>query len=98
MSATPSVILDRIGVAAVMALPLMLLHARGGAEAMIAAADIAFLLRSALVRDWSWLRPDWMRLSLLWWSWLVVCSAPLPALGLGEDGLHWFAEALAILR
>jgi hypothetical protein len=90
--------LDRVALAAVLLTPLMLLHAHSFADAMIAIADGCFLWRSALTGDWTWLRPLWMRLSLLWWGWLVVCSMPIPALGLGESDWGGFAQAAAILR
>jgi hypothetical protein len=90
--------LDRVALAAVLLTPLMLLHAHSFADAMIAIADGCFLWRSALTGDWAWLRPLWMRLSLAWWGWLVVCSAPIPSLGLGESDWGGFAQAAAILR
>jgi O-Antigen ligase len=92
------VLLDRAALLAVLLTPLMLLHAHSVADALIAVADVCFLLRSARAADWTWLRPLWMRLSLLWWGWLVVCSVPLPALGLGESGWGGFAQAAAVLR
>ncbi len=91
-------VLDRVALGAVMLTPLMLLHAHGVAEVMIGIADVCFLARSALARDWSWLHPGWMRISLLWWGWLVICSAPIPALALGEAGLGGFAQAVVLVR
>jgi hypothetical protein len=91
-------VLDRATLIAVLLTPLMLLHAHSVGDGLIAVADICFLLRSAHAADWTWLRPLWMRLSLLWWGWLMVCSAPLPALGLGESGWGGFAQATAVLR
>ncbi|GAC1348063.1 MAG: hypothetical protein NVSMB18_35060 [Acetobacteraceae bacterium] len=67
--------LDRIGHAAALALPLVLLHGRGLAEALITAIALLFLLRSAQTRDWSWLRRAWMPVALAWWLWLVLCTA-----------------------
>lgn len=92
------VLLDRAALLAVLLTPLMLLHAHSVADGLIAVADVCFLLRSALLADWTWLRPLWMRLSLLWWGWLIICSMPLPALGLGESGWGGFAQAAAVLR
>ncbi|MDQ2801610.1 MAG: O-antigen ligase family protein [Pseudomonadota bacterium] len=89
---------DRIALTTVMLIPLLLLHAHGIAEVAIGIADVCFLVRSALVCDWSWLRPSWMRISLLWWAWLVVCSAPIPGLGLGEAGWGGLVQAVAIGR
>lgn len=67
--------LDWAGPALALLLPLFLLHGHGIADAIIAVSDILFLARSALVRDWAWLRRTWMRVGLLWWAWLVLCSA-----------------------
>ena len=75
--------LDRIALIAVLLTPLLLLHAHGIAEGTIAVAGLCFLARSALARDWAWLRTGWWRVGLAWWGWLVVCSLPVPALGLG---------------
>ncbi len=92
------ILLDRAALVCVLLTPLLLLHAHAFAEVTIGLADAAFLLRVAGAGDWSWLRPVWMRLSLLWWGWLVLCSVPVPTLGLGEAGWGGFAQAVAILR
>ncbi len=67
--------LDQAGVALALALPLFLLHGRGVAEAIILVTDALFLARSLLARDWSWLRSIPICVALVWWAWLVVCSA-----------------------
>jgi len=90
--------LDRIALIAVLLTPLLLLHAHGIAEGTIAVAGLCFLARSALARDWAWLRTGWWRVGLAWWGWLVVCSLPVPALGLGEGGRHSLLQALATIR
>jgi O-antigen ligase len=81
-----------------MLLPLMLMHAHGVAEVAIGLADISFLLRSALLRDWGWLRTPWLKFASAWWVWLVICSVPLPALDLGEGGGRSCFQALATVR
>ncbi len=48
--------LDRAALIAVLLTPLLLLHAHGFAEAAIAVTDACFLARSAIARDWTWLR------------------------------------------
>ena len=88
--------LDLAGRLAVLVMPLMLLHAPSLAEGSIAVADLCFLARSALESDWRWLGTRWLRVALLWWGWLVICSVPIPPLGPG--GGHSFVEALAVVR
>jgi len=90
--------LTRSALVSVMLLPLLLLHAHGVAEAAIGVADICFLARSALLRDWAWLRTPWLWVAGAWWGWLVICSLPVPALGLGEGGLRSLVQALATAR
>jgi hypothetical protein len=91
-------ILDRIALGAVLVLPLLLLHARGIAEGAIGVADLCFLIRSAITRDWAWLRTPWLRIGLLWWGWVLVCSLPIHALGLGEGGLPALVQAIVMVR
>ena len=91
-------VLDRAALIAVLVTPLLLLHAHGLAEAAIAVADGCFLARAAVARDWAWLRAWWLRLGLVWWGWLVLCSLPVPSLGLGESGAGSLVQAGATLR
>ena len=104
------VLLDRAGLAATLLVPVFLTHGRGLAEAAIDGVAALFVVRSALVRDWSWVlrdgvrrdcarggsvRGDWARFGVAWWGWLVVCSA----IRLGDhQGLAGFGEALAVGR
>ena len=67
--------LNRAGLGCVLALPVFLLHGRGIAEALVAAVAALFLVRSALTLDWAWTGAAWVRIGLLWWAWLVLCSA-----------------------
>ncbi|MFI4983341.1 MAG: O-antigen ligase domain-containing protein, partial [Nevskiales bacterium] len=101
MTTAPSRILptlDRAALIAVLLTPLALLHAHGVAEALIGVADICFLARSAITADWAWRHTTWVRVALAWWGWLLLCSIPLPALGLGEGGLGSLGQALATVR
>jgi hypothetical protein len=90
--------LDRIALGAVLLTPLLLLHAHGIAEGTIAVAGICFLARSAITRDWVWVRTPWLRAGFAWWGWIVVCSLPIPALGLGEGGLPSLVQGVLIGR
>ena len=70
------------------------MHGRAVAEFLIAAIDLAFLARCAAVSDWSWLRQAWVRIGLLWWGWLVLCSVP----GIGIGGWLSLGHAVAVGR
>jgi O-antigen ligase len=91
-------LLDRVGIGATLILPLFLLHGRSLAEAALAVVAFCFLLRSALLRRWDWVRRGWVPIGLAWWVWLVVCSTPVPALDLGLGGWPSFLQALAMGR
>ena len=88
--------LERLGLAATMLCPFFLVHGRAIGEAMIDTTAIAFLLHSALTRDWIWTRLAWARLALLWWLWLVACS--IPVWGLGQGGGNSLLQALLTIR
>jgi hypothetical protein len=90
--------LENVALGCVMSLPLLLMHAHGLAEVAIGLADLCFLLHSAVLRDGTWLKTPWFLVAASWWTWLLVCSLPFPALGLGEGGLHSFIQALATIR
>jgi O-antigen ligase len=89
-------LLDRVALGATLLLPLFLLYGRAVAEAMIAVTDLCFLLQSLGERRWDWLESAWLRIGLLWWGWLVLCSLPFPPFG--DGGLHSLGEALATVR
>jgi len=90
--------LDRTAIGAVLLTPLLLLHAHGIAEGAIAVTDACFLARSTVARDWAWLRTPWLLVGLAWWGWVVVCSIPVPAVGLGAGGPQSLVQAIATLR
>lgn len=84
---------------ATMLVPLGLLHAFVLAEICIALTDVAFLVHCTRSKNWAWLRHGWMRIALLWWVWLVICSTPIPALGLGSAGWKMgFVQAVVVIR
>lgn len=89
---------DRLATAAAFLTPLFLMHSRSLAEVSIVSTDLYFLVSCWQTRRWTWLGRSWMPYGLVWWAWLVVCSAPVPVLGLGEGGLRSFVEALAVIR
>ncbi|MGI4951528.1 MAG: O-antigen ligase family protein [Janthinobacterium lividum] len=68
--------MDRAATGATLLLPLFLLHGRGIAEALLLMVAALFLLRSALLRDWAWVR-GWVLVAAAWWGWLVLCSVPV---------------------
>lgn len=91
-------ILDRVMLVSLLLTIPLLLHAHGIAEASIAVVGLSFLARSAVLRDWSWLRTPWVAMAFAWWGWLSVCSLPIPALGLGEGGMRSTVQALMTVR
>ncbi len=90
--------LDRVAVVSVLLTPLLLLHAHGFAEASMAVASLCFLGHAALTRQWGWLATPWTRMGLIWSGWLVICSMPIPALGLGEGGWPSLGQAAMTVR
>ena len=82
--------LGRGAVAAVLLLPVFLLHGRGLADALITLVAVLFLFRSALDRSWRWLRTPWLLAGLAWWGWQVVCSV--------APGGGALLQAVALLR
>lgn len=95
---TTAIGLRAVGIGAIMIMPLMLLHARGVAEAGVAVADLCFLGWCAAQGDWRWLRTPWVWFAGAWWLWLVLCSLPLPMLHVGEGNMHSAVQALAVVR
>ncbi len=90
--------LNRIALFSVLLFPLLLMHAHGVAEVAIGVADVCFLAYSAIDEDWAWFRTPWLWVAGAWWGWLVICSVPVPALGLGEGGERSLIQALLTVR
>ncbi len=86
--------LDRAAPWLVLCIPPGMLHAYALAEALIALIGLAFLTRSALLADWSWLRRTWVRIALAWWAWVIICSLP----GIGEGGTNSLVQSLLVGR
>jgi len=85
-------ILDRAGVIFTLSLPLALLHIRGLAEILFVVLSVLFLVRSIMLRDATWLGAWWMRIGLVWWAWLVLCTV------LAGGGLGPVVQALGMGR
>ena len=70
--------IDRLGsraaLVATVLLPLVLIHARSVAEGLFAALAVSFVLRCALMRDWSAFRQAWVAAAMGYWAWLVVST------------------------
>lgn len=101
MTANHARIADRLDRTALVSLLLtipFLLHAHGFAEVTIAVTGLCFLARSAVLRDWAWLRTTWVRIGFAWWAWLTLCSVPIPALGMGEGGWPSLLQAVLTVR
>ena len=85
--------LHRVALAALLILPLALLHARAGAEIAIALVGALFLLHAIVGQDTSWLRSRFTWLAAAWWAWQVVASIA----GTGGLGLALAAIRLPLL-
>ncbi len=91
--------IDRAGIWLALLLPLFLLHGRVFAEVLFVALGLLFLLQSWMRRDWAWLRQAWVRLGVLWWAWVVVCSLPHGVADTGQAlGAGRFPLAVAALE
>jgi O-antigen ligase len=102
--------MKRLAFAALLVLPLCLLHARAGAEICIAIIDALFLTHLTFSRHAGESRhprrlslslsatKSWLLIALLWWAWEVICSTPIPGTGFGASGLPGLIQALLLLR
>lgn len=89
-------IVDRLGQAATLALPLFLTHGRGLAEVTMDLLSVLFMIRCVVRQDWCWSRQPWFVVSLAWWGWQVFCSLPVTPFGIG--GVPAFGQALLAIR
>lgn len=71
-------------------LPLMLIYARVGAEICSAIMGLAFLWRSARLRQWHWLHEPFALACLVAWAWLLLVVTPLAA----NPGAGWVGAAM----
>ncbi len=90
--------MQRAALIAALILPFGLLYARAGAELAMGAVDILFLVHAARTGDWRWARQPWFVFGCLWWIAVMICSTPIPALGLGPGGWKSFTQALVLIR
>lgn len=65
---------DAVACGLTLLLPVFLVHLRVGAEIGFDVVATLFLLRSALGRQWLWLRRNWVVVGLIWWAWTVACT------------------------
>lgn len=95
----PRTNLRTIALVATLLVPLGLLHAFVLAEICIGLVDILFLAEMARERNIGWARKGWFVVALVWWGWLLVCSLPMPSVGLVTAGwVMGFLQAFVIIR
>ena len=83
--------LFQIAVALILLLPPALLYARAIADALLSVVAILFLANRWVLRDRTWLRPIHIRLSLIFWAWVLLCTVI-------AGRMHALGEALALVR
>jgi len=84
--------LERLGRFLIVALPVLFLIGRAPADVAVSLIALLLLLRSALRRDWVWLRTPWVVAGLAIWLYLVLASA------LAEDAAGAYSRALPFGR
>lgn len=65
-----------IAFALLLLLPWMFIFARAGIEICAAGIGLLFLWRSAVMRDWQWLRDPFVRVAFVAWLWLMLVVSP----------------------
>ena len=83
--------LFQIAVALILLLPPALLYARAIADALLSVVAVLFLANRWVLRDRTWLRPIHIRLSLIFWAWVLLCTVI-------AGRMHALGEALALVR
>jgi O-Antigen ligase len=84
--------LDRGGRLLIVALPVLFLVGRAPADVAMSLIGLFLLARSALRRDWAWLRTPWVVAGLAVWVYLILASA------LAEDVAGAYSRALPFGR
>ena len=71
--------------------PFVILIERSPADAWLSLIAVAFVVRSVIRRDASWLAPLWVRAGFIFWFWCLIAGAisPDPAYSVGEAFI-WF--------
>jgi hypothetical protein len=90
--------LRMVAAGATLLLPIVFMASRAGSEGLVGLIGALFLLRSVWRRDWAWLRDGWVVAAGAWWGWMVLCSTPIAALGLGESGDRSLIQAVLLGR
>jgi len=84
---------------ATLLVPPALFAGRAIADALISLIAVAFLIVRLSARDWSWLEAPHIRLSLIFWLWVVICTlatGTLGAIGQGAAVVRLFLFAAAL--
>jgi O-antigen ligase len=82
----------RLGRGLVIALPVLFLIGRAPADIAVSLIAVLLLVRSALARDWAWLRTPWVIAGLAIWLYLVLVS------GLAADAAGAYSRAMPFGR
>jgi len=83
---------DPVGRVLAIALPVLFLIGRAPADVAVSLIAVLLLVRSALGRDWAWLRTPWVLVGLAIWLYLVLVS------GLAADAAGAYSRALPFGR
>lgn len=84
---------------AVLLLPVALMYARAFGDAVISIIAVLFLVHAGMMRSWDWLRTPWTRLMLVFWAWMMVCTAwtgTPQAMGQAVASVRFFVLVLAL--
>jgi O-antigen ligase len=70
--------------------PFLALIGNAGSDIWLSSVAALFLVRSAWMKDWAWTETMWVRISFLFWAWLIATSAisQWPAQAL-EQAIPW---------
>lgn len=58
-------------------LPFLLMFSRALADITVLLVGLAFLMKSYRFNDWQWVKHTWVKLSLLFWAYLLCINVPL---------------------
>lgn len=66
--------IERLGCVVLLAMPLMMFLGIAICDAAIITIAVLFLLRSSVLRDFSWLHKSWVQFGLVLWVYLLIIS------------------------